>query len=1279
MSQAIKQCVEDQAADCSANALRQEVRQEEETEQAQSRGPRRLVLSAAAKTPSQSHRTGERTYLSRDGMKVERVFYDSTPMGQEIRHCNEGRQVIATEPYSDRNFSFTADASHPIGDITVIAKRVQHCFAQTPTLFTLRKRLAAAICPYPETYLRSEQNPSATVFEINDRGDEATAFRVNAALLESPQYLQEGGGFDRDEPNDADFLRAHASDSPGKYLDEMEEDDEGSEVSSLHEEGIAKRKDEAEEAEEDGHMSNDHVTKIMNQCIGQYVAGCSEENRQACTDKTIEDEIKQARKDWVDPIRCNEGRAKEQNDRLNKLKAEYLGVQWDSDQELRKVCENMRPTVEKRELYRLMVSRLKECLSRTRVKVSCRNQEKSIGRRSELQGHPETSSEAGLESSRASQSHVIHGEEHLLRDGDDAEAQSVEAQSRPAQVVPADLPSTDVVIISDSEDRPAGSQSSSTRAAGNRRTLTAQRSAQGAYKTRAIDLTDDDVPAVSQSNRVPHKRARPNVIDLTRMRDESPAESSIGVEVTKDSSKQGTARSQKQGKRRETNVGQSQETLRLQSQALQRQKYYDAHKLFSPQCGQHEIAPGALQSINSEILINPLRGDTHDPIYIPNDIGQHLKKHQVAGVRFMWREVTAGAQYGAQSGGCILAHTMGLGKTLQAITLLVCLDLTACSSTSNCLSQLPSSLQVFPEARHLRIVIISPPGLMNNWKSEIETWAGRYLTSIWSIASGAEANLLANWYKEGGILLIGYNMFQQLGNSSEGRSGGLSSKEFRQYLLEGADVVVADEVHNLKNPDAATSSLAKQFRTTTRVGLTGTPMSNNVGEIYALVSWVAPGYLGEPNEFAANFEVPIIAGTYEESTAVEVRNSLKRLAVLTKIIEPKVNRADQSVVRGSLKQKTEFIITVPLSEVPRAVYNRLINVITTGNALEDVSQTKIFSLFSTLTLLVNHPSLFKRKLLRGHENLPPSAEDNMSTMLGPLEGDEVLGSNPSDSVLSDISVGAKNRIVAGIPDDEKPELSVKMLLCRYIVRLAKRCRNKVLVFTNSIPSLHFVERLLKSAKFGCDHIDGTVSLSKRETLIADLKTGALDVLVISTRAGGVGYNIQCANRVIILDHTFNPAHEDQAIGRAYRIGQEKPVFVYRLITGGTFETNIYDKQVFKTSLTSRVVDKKNPIRSTSRQQRSWLYPVEDVPQRDTSSVQGKDPDVLEKILGNYHGTGSYIRALGTMEALQEEAIDGELTMEEKAEVDNEIAKIRGGEIAKIRDDEIAKITGRAQP
>lgn len=206
----------------------------------------------------------------------------------------------------------------------------------------------------------------------------------------------------------------------------------------------------------------------------------------------------------------------------------------------------------------------------------------------------------------------------------------------------------------------------------------------------------------------------------------------------------------------------------------------------------------------------------------------------------------------------------------------------------------------------------------------------------------------------------------------------------------------------------------------------------------------------------------------------------------------------------------------------------------------------------------------------------------------------------------------------------------------------------MLVFSQSIPTLDFLESLLGLNGIKHYRLDGQTKMKDRPNMIKTFnKDGSdVDVFLISTRAGGLGFNLPGANRVVIYDFQFNPTHEEQAIGRAYRLGQNKPVFVYRFISAGTFEENLFNSTVFKTQLAYRVVEKKN-IRSQATRQNEWLRDPKKVEPEDLTEHKGKD-DVLDRILNTPVGKSS-ICSITTSEVLQQEH-EEIWTAEEEAEI-----------------------------
>ncbi|KAL9035583.1 MAG: hypothetical protein Q9214_006512 [Letrouitia sp. 1 TL-2023] len=241
-----------------------------------------------------------------------------------------------------------------------------------------------------------------------------------------------------------------------------------------------------------------------------------------------------------------------------------------------------------------------------------------------------------------------------------------------------------------------------------------------------------------------------------------------------------------------------------------------------------------------------------------------------------------------------------------------------------------------------------------------------------------------------------------------------------------------------------------------------------------------------------------------------------------------------------------------------------------------------------------------------------------------------------------------------VDDVASVTLAYKMVALRHIVDHSLRAGDKVLVFSHSILTLDYVQGILREFDSRLQRIDGKTNTSQRQSQSKDFNQGDTMVLLVSTRAGGTGLNLYGANRVVILDDHFNPMWEEQAIGRAYRLGQQKHVFVYRLTVGGTFEEVLNNQSLFKRQLATRAVDKKNPMRKAMRVFQDYFKPPEDVPLEDLEPLVGKDKLVLDKILA-LQGEDRFIYSIVPCETFNLED-DDLLTAEEQKEVEQEEAR-----------------------
>ena len=704
-------------------------------------------------------------------------------------------------------------------------------------------------------------------------------------------------------------------------------------------------------------------------------------------------------------------------------------------------------------------------------------------------------------------------------------------------------------------------------------------------------------------------------------------------------------------------VTESQDTL-AKRQAAQKRLHDDEERRLREVRNRRSMMGSSLQDGANDVIVNPGKLEDQEYIYLNSRCGASMKEHQRSGLRFMWREITTDHK---DLQGCLLAHNQGLGKTMQIIALLVTIAEAAKSSSHNIRHQIPRKL------RRSQTLVLCPVTLVENWCDELHLWvpdpASRNIGKVWKVSSSMLMSLrlseIQAWSDEGGVLVIGYDTFKNLiRNKTQ-----LSPEQYDailQALLERPNLVVADEAQNFKNRKSNVGEAIYQIKTGSRIALTGTPLSNDIGEYFALIDWVSPNYLGSRAEFRAIYEEPIYEGLYSDSTISQYRESRKRLLALEMELGPKVHRAGVEVLHGELRGKMEFVIKVPLTSLQQDLYRIYVESALVASKEDEPKQATLWSWLSLLQLLCNHPHSFRTALndlgARAANQPPPAVKTRKKKTSQPvIEGEQK--SSEEDALLNEsISRVAISRAV---PDIEKVVgalnepldalcLSNKMLILMSILDSAESAQDKVLVFSHRIGTLDYIEEQLIKGGKSYLRLDGSSQPQKRQQTTKNFNDGSASVCLISTRAGGTGLNLFGGNRVVLLDENFNPTWERQAIGRAYRIGQSKTVYVYRLTADGTFEQIIQNQALFKEQLATRVIDQKNPNRGAHKGARHYLFPPKPVKKDPLDQFWGKDPLVLDHLLADQ--TKNQILSIIPTETFHVE--DGvELTPDEKKDAE----------------------------
>lgn len=648
-----------------------------------------------------------------------------------------------------------------------------------------------------------------------------------------------------------------------------------------------------------------------------------------------------------------------------------------------------------------------------------------------------------------------------------------------------------------------------------------------------------------------------------------------------------------------------------------------------------EASVGVLGDAISGYIVNVRREDGEEAVRIPSSISAKLKVHQIAGIRFMWENIIQSitkVRSGDKGLGCILAHTMGLGKTLQVIAFLY----TAMRSVDLGLKT---------------ALIVTPVNVLHNWRQEFMKWRPSDVKPIRvfmldDVPRERRAELLAKWRTKGGVFLIGYAAFRNLSLGKHVKDRHMA-RDICHALQDGPDILVCDEAHTIKNTRADTTQALKQVKCQRRIALTGSPLQNNLMEYYCMVDFVREGFLGSSHEFRNRFQNPIENGQHTNSTIEDVKIMNQRSHILYEQLKGFVQRMDMSVVKKDLPPKTVFVIAVKLSPLQRKLYKRFLDVhgFTNDRAFNEKIRKSFFAGYQALAQIWNHPGILQ---LKKEERAYISREDTTENFIAD-------DSSSDENMDYNVAVGEKPRNMNDLHEKndygfiqkgwwrdllhennyKELDYSGKMVLLLDIITMCSDMGDKALVFSQSIPTLDLIELYLsrlprrrkngKLWKKGKDwyRLDGRTESSERQKLVErfnDPTNKRVKCTLISTRAGSLGINLYAANRVIIVDGSWNPTYDLQAIYRAWRYGQTKPVFAYRLMAHGTMEEKIYKRQVTKEGLAARVVDRQQVHRTISKEEMLHLFDFGDEENFDTLMELSEDN-------GNQNATGNVGKSL----------------------------------------------------
>ncbi|AXQ98340.1 DEAD/DEAH box helicase [Pseudoalteromonas piscicida] len=460
---------------------------------------------------------------------------------------------------------------------------------------------------------------------------------------------------------------------------------------------------------------------------------------------------------------------------------------------------------------------------------------------------------------------------------------------------------------------------------------------------------------------------------------------------------------------------------------------------------------------------------------LPSTLQAELRDYQQAGFDWAMRL----AHWGA---GACLADDMGLGKTIQALAMIL------------------ARANVGPT------LVIAPTSVCFNWQQEIQKFAPTLSVKLFSDYphSDARAEMLSNLQPLDCVII----------------SYGLLQREVDILKSIAFETIVADEAQALKNPLAKRTQAACALKGKFKLITTGTPIENNLTELWSLFRFVNPGLLGNLKRFSEKFSAPIENANEDKLAAHRARKGLKHL------IQPFILRRMKHQVLTELPPRTEINVPIQLSQEEQTFYEAL-----RQNAIDEISQStqqdsaneQRFKMLAALTRLRQaccHPKLLM-----------------------------------AESQITSSKLAALDELLTELQENN----------------------HKALIFSQFVGHLQLIKSRLEKRGIRFQYLDGSTPSKARQQAVNAFQKGEGEVFLISLKAGGSGLNLTAADYVIHMDPWWNPAVEEQASDRVHRMGQTRPVTIYRLIAKGTIEEQIVELHHHKKDLADQLLSNTDKV------------------------------------------------------------------------------------------------------
>ncbi len=534
-------------------------------------------------------------------------------------------------------------------------------------------------------------------------------------------------------------------------------------------------------------------------------------------------------------------------------------------------------------------------------------------------------------------------------------------------------------------------------------------------------------------------------------------------------------------------------------------------------------------------------GEGAGGVAVPAGMRATLRPYQLEGYRWL--------DFLRQAGlGGVLADDMGLGKTVQVLAAVQRLieqreEVQGSEPTG---SGDPGD----PEGTG-PVLVIAPTSVVGSWVEQAERFCpGLRVRAVRRTAAKREETL-AQIVEGCDVVVTSYTIAR------------LCEEEF---IAQDWAWVVCDEAQFVKNHTSATYKAVRRLRSPSTIAITGTPLENSLMDLWALMSIAAPGLLPDPERFGQVYRKPIDRGDAEA------------LGRLRRRMRPFLLRRTKEQVAADLPAKTEQVLAVELGAKHRKAYDQRLareRQRILGLLEEDTAQSRFIALkaLTTLRQMALDPAL-----VDGGDGAEPETVEAAESAGGGETGEagEAAGGTGGSGKRAARGAKAVKGKAAGAPatgrsgPGRRPSPSAKVeVLVEHLGPILSE-GHRALVFSQFTRYLSGVREHLEATGVRTAYMDG--STPDRQKVIDAFRAGEADVFLISLKAGGFGLTLTEADYVFLLDPWWNPQAEEQAVDRTHRIGQDKPVMVYRLVSADTIEEKVMALKEKKAELFARVVE-----------------------------------------------------------------------------------------------------------